>query len=95
MIPSPERGGWERPERSEATRRSREGSCHNVRTVVVTDDAIRAAQRAPWNVACIVAESSGAAGFAAFLSGRYKPRAGKRIGVVVSGANTTAVDFDC
>jgi hypothetical protein len=28
------------------------------------------------------------------LSGRYPCRAGERLGVVVSGGNTVAVDFD-
>jgi hypothetical protein len=32
-------------------------------------------------------------GIAALISGRYRPRPGERVGVVVSGANTTAVDF--
>jgi threonine dehydratase len=27
------------------------------------------------------------------LSGRYQPRPGERVGVVISGGNTTAVDF--
>ena len=31
--------------------------------------------------------------FAALLSGRYRPRPGERVGVVVSGGNTVAVDF--
>ena len=42
----------------------------------------------------IVAEPGGAAALAALLSRRYVPRAGERIGVVVSGGNTTAVDFN-
>jgi threonine dehydratase len=67
---------------------------HDVRSVLVADDAIRAGQRALWNVARIVAEPGGAAAFAALLSGSYKARAGEHIGVVISGANTNAVDFD-
>jgi threonine dehydratase len=61
--------------------------------VLVTDDAIRKAQQELWRVARIVAEPGGAAAFAALLSGRYRPQSGERVGVVVSGANTTAVDF--
>lgn len=61
--------------------------------VLVTDAAIRDAQQALWRVARVVAEPGGAAAFAALLSGRYQPQSGERIGVVVSGANTTAVDF--
>jgi threonine dehydratase len=63
------------------------------RVVLVTDDAIRKAQEALWRVARVVAEPGGAAAFAALLSGRYRPRLDERVGVVVSGANTTAVDF--
>jgi threonine dehydratase len=28
------------------------------------------------------------------LSGAYRPQAGERVGIVVSGGNSTAVDFD-
>lgn len=62
-------------------------------TVLVDDQAIRDAQRRLWEVARIVAEPGGAATFAALLSGRYRPRPGERIGVVLSGGNTVAVDF--
>lgn len=61
---------------------------------LVTDDAIRAAQRALWNGLRVVAEPGGAAAFAAVLSGAYKPQAGERMGVLVCGGNSTAVDFD-
>ncbi len=63
------------------------------RVVLVTDDAIRKAQETLWNVARIVAEPGGAAAFAALISGRYRPRPQEHVGVLVSGANTTAVDF--
>jgi threonine dehydratase len=42
----------------------------------------------------MVAEPGGAAAFGALLAGRYQPSAGERVGVVVSGGNTTAVDFN-
>jgi threonine dehydratase len=61
--------------------------------VLVTDDAIRKAQTLLWNVTRIVTEPGGAAAFAALISGRYRPRPGERVGVVLCGANTTAVDF--
>jgi threonine dehydratase len=61
--------------------------------VLVDDDAIRAAQAALWGMLRVVAEPGGAAAFAALLSRRYQPRAGERVGVVLSGGNTTAVDF--
>lgn len=61
--------------------------------VLVTDDAIRRAQEELWRLLRVVAEPGGAAAFAALLSGGYLPHAGERIGVVVSGGNTAAVDF--
>jgi threonine dehydratase len=41
----------------------------------------------------IVAEPGGAAAFSAILSGAYRPEAGERVAVVISGGNTTAVNF--
>jgi len=61
--------------------------------VLVPDEAIQQAQQALWRVLRIVAEPGGAAAFAALLSGRYKPQPGERVGVLVCGGNTTAVDF--
>jgi threonine dehydratase len=61
--------------------------------VLVSDDAIVEAQQALWRVLRIVAEPGGAAAFAALLSGAYRPQPGERIGVIISGGNTTAVDF--
>jgi threonine dehydratase len=63
-------------------------------SILVSDDDIRAAQRALWDKIRIVAEPGGAAAFAALLSGKYSPAAGERIVVLVCGANTTAVNFD-
>jgi threonine dehydratase len=67
---------------------------HVERTVLVADDAIRATQRLLWKTLRIVAEPGGAAALAALASGAYVPRAGQSIGVLLCGANTTAVDFD-
>jgi threonine dehydratase len=67
---------------------------HVSHVVLVRDDEIRAAQKALWTGARIVAEPGGATAFAALHSGRYKPAAGERVGIVVSGGNTVAVDFD-
>ena len=67
---------------------------HVADVVLVEDDAIRAAQRALWDVIRVVGEPGGSAATAALLSGRYRPRAGERVGIVVSGGNTVAVDFD-
>jgi len=66
----------------------------HVRTVLVTDDAIREAQRALWKTLRVVAEPGGAAALAALLSGAWKPASGdRRIGVLLCGANTSAVSF--
>lgn len=62
-------------------------------TVLVTDESIREAQRTLWNALRIVAEPGGAAAFAALLSGGYVPQPNERIGVLICGGNTTAVDF--
>jgi threonine dehydratase len=35
----------------------------------------------------------GAAAFAALLAGSYVPQPGERVGLLVCGANTSAVDF--
>jgi threonine dehydratase len=61
--------------------------------VLVTDDAIRAAQEALWKVLRVVAEPGGSAAFAALFSGRYRPEPRERVGILVSGGNTAAVDF--
>jgi threonine dehydratase len=62
--------------------------------VLVTDDAIRQAQKALWQAARIVVEPGGVAAFSALLSGAYQPQPGERVAVVLSGGNTVAVDFD-
>ncbi len=64
------------------------------RVVLVSDRQIREAQETLWRLLRIVAEPGGAATFAALASGRYRPDAGSRVGVIVSGGNTVAVSFD-
>jgi threonine dehydratase len=64
------------------------------RVVLVPDDEIRRAQNALWSTLRMVVEAGGAAAFAALLSGRYVPRQGERVGVVLCGGNTDAVDFE-
>ncbi|MDQ3026173.1 MAG: threonine/serine dehydratase [Pseudomonadota bacterium] len=64
-----------------------------VKTVLVSDDAIRDAQKSLWKTLRVVAEPGGAAAMAALTSGRWKPRPGEAVGVVICGANTTAVEF--
>jgi threonine dehydratase len=64
------------------------------RTVLVEDEDIRQAQRALWDVLRLVLEPGAAAATAAVLSGKYAPAPGERVGIVLSGGNTTAVRFD-
>jgi threonine dehydratase len=64
------------------------------RSILVSDDDIRAAQRALWEKVRLVAEPGGAAAFAALLSVNYVVAPGERVAVLVCGANTTAVNFD-
>ena len=66
---------------------------HVAAAVLVTDDAIRGAQRRLWDVLRVAAEPGGAAALAALLSGRYRPTQDERLAVLLCGANTTAVDF--
>jgi threonine dehydratase len=63
-------------------------------TVLVSDEAIRAAQGSLWQTLRIVAEPGGAAALAALTSRRYLPRADERVAVLICGGNTVAVDFD-
>jgi threonine dehydratase len=67
---------------------------HVAESVLVPDEAIREAQQALWRVLRVVAEPGGAAAFAALLSGAYQPAPDERIGVLVCGGNTVAVDFN-
>src|SRR5687767_3534860 len=64
------------------------------RVVLVEDEAIRQAQHRLWDSMRMVAEAGGAAAYAAILSGAYRPAKGERVGVLICGSNTTAVDFD-
>ena len=66
---------------------------HVERVLLVSDAAIREAQGRLWQVLRVTAEPGGAAALAALLSGAYRPRAQEHVGVVISGGNTTAVDF--
>jgi threonine dehydratase len=64
------------------------------RTLLVTDDQIRSAQRRLWEALRIVAEPGGAAALAALIEGVYVPSPSERVAVIISGGNTTAVDFE-
>ena len=61
--------------------------------VLVTDDAIRNAQDLLWQTLRLVGEPGGCAALAAVLSGEYSPGPDEIVTIVISGANTTAVDF--
>jgi threonine dehydratase len=61
---------------------------------LVTDEAIIESQRRLWEALRTAAEPGGAAAFASLLSKRYQPKAGERVGILVCGGNTDAVDFD-
>lgn len=61
--------------------------------ILVSDESIQQAQLALWSTLRIAAEPGGAAAFAALIANLYVPRPGERIGVIVCGGNTTAVDF--
>jgi threonine dehydratase len=64
------------------------------RTVLVPDEAIAHSQRALWKTLRVVAEPGGATAMAALLAGAWRPPKGARVGVVLCGANTTAVKLD-
>ena len=61
--------------------------------VLVPEEAIAEAQKTLWTVLRLASEPGGAAAFAALLSRRYQPKPGERVGVLLCGSNTTAVDF--
>jgi threonine dehydratase len=63
------------------------------RVVLVPDEAIHEAQVELWKTLRVAVEPGGAATLAALLSRRYEPAEGERVGVLVCGGNTTAVDF--
>ncbi len=58
------------------------------RSVLVSDDAVRTAQRALWEELRVIAEPAGATGLAALMSGVYQPAPGERVATLVCGANT-------
>jgi threonine dehydratase len=61
--------------------------------LLVTDDAIRDAQRWLWERARVLAEPGGAAALAALISGRYRPDPDERVVVLVCGANADPAWF--
>jgi threonine dehydratase len=61
------------------------------RVVLVADDAIVEAQRLLWDRVRLAVEPGAAAALGALLSRRFVPESGRRVGVLVCGANTDAV----
>ena len=66
---------------------------HVSKVALVPEEAIINAQKLLWDVLRVAAEPGGAAALAALISGRYQPEAGERVGVVICGGNTDAVNF--
>jgi threonine dehydratase len=58
-----------------------------VPSLVVSEDAIRAAQRLMWREMRTVVEPGGAVALAAIVQQLYVPAAGERVGIVVCGGN--------
>ncbi|HVE95582.1 MAG TPA: threonine/serine dehydratase [Pseudonocardiaceae bacterium] len=65
----------------------------NVRSVLVTDDAIITARRLLWDHYRIAIEHGTAAALAALNSDAYRPAAGERIAILLCGANTDPTDL--
>lgn len=68
-------------------------SHHVDRVLLVSDEEIEHAQRVLWDRLRVVGEPGGCAALAALLSGRFAPEPNESVAIVISGANTTAVDF--
>ncbi len=68
-------------------------SHHAERVVLVSDEAIARAQQLLWDRLRVVAEPGACAALAALLAGRYETGPDEHVALVVSGANTTAVNF--
>ena len=62
-------------------------SAHVERVVLVTDEAIRDAQRRLWDSVRVFAEPGGATALAALISGAYVPEPDEHVVVLVCGAN--------
>ena len=62
--------------------------------ILVSDDDIRSAQWLLWDTVRVVAEPGGVTALAAVICGGYRPKSDERVGVLICGSNTVAVDFD-
>jgi len=63
------------------------GLARDTETVLVSDEAITAAQRALWQQSRQLVEPAGAAALAALLSGAYRPAPDERVAVLICGGN--------
>lgn len=66
---------------------------HADHVILASDEAIRRAQLVLWERLRLVAEPGGAAALAPLLTGAYRAGRSERIGVLLCGGNTMAVDF--
>ncbi len=66
---------------------------HEVPPVLVSDDAIGAAQQALWRHARLLVEPAGATALAALMSGAWQPAPGERVAVLLCGANVAPDPF--
>lgn len=62
----------------------------DAKSILVTDDAVRDAQRRFWSEYQLIVEPGGAAAAAALWSGAYVPSSGEKVVLIVCGANTDA-----
>ena len=60
---------------------------HSCESVLVTDEAITAAQKALWQERRLLVDPAGAAALAALMSGAYTPAKDERVAVLLCGAN--------
>jgi threonine dehydratase len=58
------------------------------RVVLVSDDAVRAAQEALWTNVRVIAEPGGATALAGLMAGAYRSEPGEGVVALVCGANT-------
>ena len=65
----------------------------DVRSLLVTDEAITQARRALWNHRRVLVEHGAATALAALTSGAYRPSGGESIAVVLCGGNTNPADL--
>jgi threonine dehydratase len=63
------------------------------RVLLVSDEAIRSAQRTLWQDLRLIVEPGGATALAGLLSGAYRPEPGERVAVILCGANTQLDTF--